>query len=206
MSRPRTESPGSAPVIDGLRHWTVEDDRIDYRSDAWAVRCDGGWVLIDPLPLAAAALAGLGPVAAIALTAACHQRAAWEIRETLGVDVWAPAGAGPLERCADARLVPGGPAPGSLTVLPAIGPTNPHVAFAWLAGDGRRVLFPGDLVMERPDGSWGLVPEGHHEDREATRRSVVDLARRPWDVLCPAHGRPRVGRVGAALEAAVSPP
>ena len=51
MSEPTTQATEIETVRPDLLHWWVHDDRIDNRSDAWAVIHDGRLVLIDPLPM-----------------------------------------------------------------------------------------------------------------------------------------------------------
>jgi hypothetical protein len=77
MSEPTTFADRVETVVPGILHWTVQDDRIDFRSEAYALSAPGGLVLVDPLPLSESALASLGKVAAICLTAGGHQRSSW---------------------------------------------------------------------------------------------------------------------------------
>ena len=69
-------------------------------------------VLIDPLPLAEAALKRLGTVEAICLTAKCHQRSAWRYRKKLGVKVYAPHGVRPMDEEPDVLYRAGDQLPG----------------------------------------------------------------------------------------------
>ena len=101
MSEPSARARRIQEVIPGVWRWFVLDDRIDSESDAHAVVEDGRTTLIDPLPVAEAALQRLGPIAAICLTAKCHQRSVWRYRTQFGVKVYAPAGVRPMEEDAD---------------------------------------------------------------------------------------------------------
>lgn len=204
MSRPRASACTVQEIVPGVLRWTVHDERIDYRSDAYAVTGDSGSVLIDPLPLEGRLLETLMPVTSIVLTAGCHQRAAWELRRAVEAPVWAPPGARGVEERPDGELGRGVDLPLGLWAIGVTGPTNPHAALGYVAGDGRRVLFAGDLVMELPGGAWSLVPEEHHEDVEATRRSVRALASAEWSVLCPAHGNPVLQGACRALQGAAA--
>jgi hypothetical protein len=53
MTEPATLAREWDVVIPGVRHWSVNDDRIGFRSDAYAVESPSGIVLVDPLPLEA---------------------------------------------------------------------------------------------------------------------------------------------------------
>jgi hypothetical protein len=76
MSEPRTVAQHVDAVVPGVWTWSIHDERIDFVSTAHAVTAPDGVVLIDPLPLAPRALAGLGNVTAICMTAGTHQRSA----------------------------------------------------------------------------------------------------------------------------------
>ena len=66
MSEPQAVAESVEEVVPGVWHWHVADERIGgHISSAHAVRADGGVVLVDPLPLSADALAGLGDVTSI---------------------------------------------------------------------------------------------------------------------------------------------
>ena len=61
MSEPTRRADRIDSWLPGIRHWSIHDDRLDFRSDAYAVADARGWVLIDPLPLEKEALLRLGP-------------------------------------------------------------------------------------------------------------------------------------------------
>jgi glyoxylase-like metal-dependent hydrolase (beta-lactamase superfamily II) len=206
MTEPRTRAE-SVEVLDedlGLYYWTIEDDRIGGNpSTAYAVRReDEPAVLIDPLPLAPEALAELGEIQAIVLTAASHQRSAWRLRAELEVPVWAPALAQELEEEPDERY-------GHSMVLPA-----DLVAFSspGAAPDQHTLVlddyvgFVPDLVQSLVDGELKLTDDEYLENPIQARETVRLLLEQSIDILCPAHGVPLVddvhGQLQAALEAA----
>ena len=195
-----SEPSGAAQEIEGLAegvlHWTLEDDRIDFRSEAYAVRSPSGWVLIDPLPVEGDARQRLEPVAAICLTGGFHQRAAWRYRGQSGALVHAPRGAAGLVEAPDVWFDGEVDLPGGLRALPRHGPTVPHYVFTFASPSGL-VLFCADLLMRRSGGAFEFVPDEHQDDPERTRESVRDLASQPFELLCPAHGEP-LARAGSA--------
>lgn len=202
MSEPKARAKRIRELVDGVHHWSVYDDRIDHRSEAYAVAAGDGVVLIDPLPLADDALGTLGNVSAIVLTGGFHQRASWSLRERLGVPVHAPAGAAGLEKRPDRWYDDGQRPAGGLLALQRPGPTQPHCV---LIRDRTApvVLFCADLLMRGADGPFRFVPREHQDDPEQTRRSVRDCLTLGADALCPAHGAPAAEAGTAAMQAAL---
>lgn len=207
MSLPRTPAERVHDLGAGLYHWTVSDDRLDgHRSDAWGIATPAGTVVIDPLPLAESAFDALGKVGAICLTAASHQRAAWNLRRSRGIRVFAPRGAERmLEEIPDETFSEGDTLPGGLRAFATPGPKGQHHALLATLGDGRTVLFVGDLVLEHA-GSLRPLPPAHLADPAAARASVARLAELQVDLVAPAHGDLVPGRSGRALRAALRPP
>ena len=174
----------------GIRHWTIHDERIDFRSESYAVEVDGRWVLIDPLPLAETALERFGPVAAIWLTGGFHQRAAWRLRQRFRVPVHVPIGAQGLDERPDWEYTDGARIGKGLVALHRPGPTAPHYVFLLEREGGRAALFCADLLMRAGDGPFAFVPDEHQDDPAGTRESVRRLLELDVDLLCPAHGEP----------------
>jgi glyoxylase-like metal-dependent hydrolase (beta-lactamase superfamily II) len=203
VSEPVTRATHVEPLLAGVWHWTLHDERIDFRSDAYAVVSAAGRVLIDPLPLTEASLAGLGRVEAICLTGGFHQRAAWSLREQLQVPVHAPKDAANLLEPADVMYEDDGRLPGALRALRRPGPTGPHYVLQWDHG-GERTLFIGDLLMRAGEEPLRFVPDEHQDDPERSRESVRGLIELDANHLCPAHGRPIVGQGAHALQMALA--
>lgn len=188
MSEPETVAEQVEQVIPGVWRWFVWDDRIDFESDAHAVADADGTVLIDPLPLKRAALRKLEPVAAICLTAACHQRSAWRYRKQFGSRVYAPEGSRPMEEEPDAYYGANEALPGGLKAIHTPGPEQAHFAFWRERAAG--VVFCPDLIMRAEGGALEFVPPAYHEDPDATRDSVRRLLDLRFSVLCMDHGAP----------------
>jgi glyoxylase-like metal-dependent hydrolase (beta-lactamase superfamily II) len=178
VSEPKAVAERSEELLPGLRTWSVHDDRIDSRSDAYAVESENGAVLIDPLPLAE----DLGRVAAIVLTAGTHQRSAWRLRRELGAPVWVPELSKLIDEEPDARYIEGDELPGELTAYftPGAGTTQ-HT----LLRD--RVAFTSDLFVVRR-GRLALISERYAHDIEEARRSARRLLQLDVDAVCTAHG------------------
>lgn len=207
MAEPRTRAERVDALLPGLLHWSIVDERIDgFRSDAYAVRTDGGVLLIDALPLAPHLQEDLGPIAGVFLTHGNHQRSAWRLRRETGAPVYAPAGARGLDEEPDVRFDEGTTLPGGLRAIEA-GAFD--AACALIAGsvesggadrssDGV-VAFCGDLVCQDPGGPLRFPVQPGYFD---TQRGAED-ARRLLDaaptVLCAAHAEPLLEGVGEVL-------
>jgi len=201
MSEPRTRARAIRRLAPGLLHWTIRDERIRFRSDAYAVGGRDGRVLIDPLPLTGKALSRLGVVAAICLTGSCHQRSAWRYRRRFGAPVYAPRGSRGLDERPDRLYGRGARLPGGLVAIHAPGPTRVH--FALHLARGRGALFCADVLMRRGKG-LGFVPDEHQDDPPRTRRTAAAFLKRRFAALCCAHGAPIVGGARMAIRRALA--
>jgi glyoxylase-like metal-dependent hydrolase (beta-lactamase superfamily II) len=199
MSEPKAIAATIETVVPGVWRWSVQDDRIGYESDAHAIAAGDRIVLIDPLRVETAILERLGPVEAICLTAACHQRAAWHYRRRLGVKVYAPDGTRPMDEEPDLRYRAGDVLPGGLRAIHTPGPETAHYAF--LSPQPPGILFCPDLLSHGAGDVLAFVPAEYHENPALTRQSVRNLLDLDFAVLCFDHGRPLLDEPKAALRA-----
>jgi glyoxylase-like metal-dependent hydrolase (beta-lactamase superfamily II) len=175
-------------IVPGVWHWRVQDDRINFVSAAHAVASEAGTVLIDPLPLAPDALAGLGDVTAICLSAGTHQRSAWRYRRELGARVYAPALSKQIEEEPDERYGDGDELPGGLRAIftPGAGTTQ-HTFILERQGG---VAFVPDLLTHLPQRGLTIVWDEYMHDPDEARRSIRKLLKLDFSLLCVAHGAP----------------
>jgi hypothetical protein len=103
MSEPGGEALEIREILPGLHHYSIEDDRIGTRSESYVLAAGGRLVLVDPLPCRLEAIARLGRIDAIVITASGHQRSAWRLRRLTGAPVVAPRDAVGLGETPDAR-------------------------------------------------------------------------------------------------------
>ena len=191
MSEPKSKAERIQLLSPWLYHWWVYDDRLgNFRSEAYAVLTPEGKVLIDPLPLTDKALAEIGKVAAICLTQGNHQRSAWSFRESLRVPVYAPQGAGGLEKEPDQWYRPADHLPGELRAIETPGLPNGYSLLLEAPG-GAGALFCGDLITRDEDGPYRFPIEPGMDPAQLEAGARI-LAQLEADSLCPAHGAPCV--------------
>jgi glyoxylase-like metal-dependent hydrolase (beta-lactamase superfamily II) len=198
MTEPKEIADHLDQVEDGLFHWHIHNSAIGGNvSSSQALVTHDACVLVDPVRLQDDLLATLPAPTAIALTARCHQRAAWRYRSEFGAKVWLPEDAAAADEEPDERYAEGDTLPGGLLAVRTPWPEWPHYSFLLDADPG--VLFCSDLVM-RPGGKeLRFVPFEYHEDPAATRHSVERLLELSFEVLCLAHGKPLTDDPKSAL-------
>lgn len=200
MTEPRTRAKQIVPLTSEILHWTITDDRISFRSDAYAIRDEKGVTMIDPLPLEDGPLKELGKVGSICLTRACHQRAAWRYRRELGARVYAPRDAQGLEEEPDAAFSPGEPLPGGLLAVHAPGPDRASYVFHRQAGLG--ALFCGDLMVHEEHGV-AFLPDQYAADPVQLRASARRVAALRFAILLFDHGPPLMAGPQEAIRRAL---
>ena len=191
MSEPSQIATRVETVVEGVRIWTVSDDRLGGAPSS-AVAVDegpGSVVVINPLRLEEPALRELGDVTAVLLTSSSHVRAAAHYREATGAALWAPAEADLGELEPDETFTEGNEVPGGLRVIGLPGPRDGESAFYLKRGEG--VMIIGDALMNI-GGSGGLqvLPKQHNRDPARTRQSLRKLLDYNFEAMLFAHGDP----------------
>ena len=198
MTEPKEIADHLDQVEDGLFHWRIHNSGIGGNvSSSLALVTHDACVLIDPVRLQDDLLATLPAPTAIALTARCHQRAAWRYRRELGAEVWLPVDASAADEEPDHRYGEGDTLPGGLLAVRTPGPEWPHYSFLRAAEPG--VLFCSDLIAHEGGGVLRFIPPEYHEDPAETRRSVERILELPFAILCFDHGAPLPDDPQAAL-------
>lgn len=202
MSEPQAVADRVAETVPGVWWWGLHDDRIDFLSTAHAIAGPEGVVLIDPLPLAPSALARLGDVTAICLTAGTHQRSAWRYRRELDARVYAPALSRQIDEKPDVRYADGDELPGGLRPVFTPGAGTTQHTFV-LEREG--VAFVPDLLTHVPERGLRMVWDEYMHDPAEARRSIRKLLDLPFSTLCLDHGEPLADDPKAAIRALVEP-
>ena len=198
MTEPREIADRADEVVPGVYHWRIHNSNIGGSISSSHAVIDGeACVLIDPVRLADEALAALPRPGVVALTARCHQRAAWRYRRELGAEVWLPVDAAAADEEPDHRYGEGDTLPGGLVAVRTPGPEWPHYSFLRAAAPG--VLFCSDLIGHDGRGNLRFIPFEYHDDPPETRRSVERLLDLPFTVLCLDHGAPLTDDPKAAI-------
>jgi len=171
-------------ISGGLAVWHGFHPDVRCDCGSTAILTDPGWVVFDPLPLAAAAWEELFNVAAlhaIALTNGNHQRESLCLREKFSAPIHAPIAArGEVE--ADVWLGEGDSLAGfSLLELPGASPGEA----AWC--DGPHLVL-GDALIHL-DG-LAFLPDKYCTDPAQLRRSAKKLLPLEFQSVFFAHGLP----------------
>ncbi|HEY3051265.1 MAG TPA: hypothetical protein VGJ40_06010 [Gaiellaceae bacterium] len=204
MSEPSAVAERAEEVVPGVWSWSVHDDRIDFVSTAHAVSDGERVTLIDPLPLAPDALAELGQVEAICLTAGTHQRSAWRYRRELEAKVYAPELSRLIDEEPDVRYGDGDELPGDLRAVFTPGAGTTQHTFL-LDRDGG-IAFVPDLFAHVPGRGLKIVGEEYMPDPAEARRSIEKLLDLPFSILCLAHGSAFTDDPKAAIRSLLAVP
>ncbi len=187
-------------IAPGLAVWRAYDPAV--KCDLWstAVLREGGWILIDPIELAAPKLAellGEGRVSAVVLTSGNHARSAEAFRSAHAVQVWASAAAASvLEMAVDERFSEGESLPGGLcaVAIPSAGPGE--VALL----DGAGLLCFGDAVINFGSADFSLLPAKYCANPAQLPNELRKLLSYDARILTFAHGDPIVQHAKERLQ------
>ena len=178
-------------ITDGLFFWQAYDPAVKVDLSCCARRTPRGLVFIDPIPLAAGALAELcarETPAAIILTNGNHARAAADCRERFSIPIHAHAAAvAELGLAVDREIADGETVLDNLTAI-----TLPGAAPGEIALHAEGVLHLGDALIHLPPHGLALLPAKYCADARELRIALGKLLRFPFEILTFAHGLPLV--------------
>jgi hypothetical protein len=187
MSEPVEVAESAEQVAPGIWHWQIRNSGIGGAVSSCHLFAAGEEaVLVDPVQLAPERLAELPRPTAILLTSKGHQRSAWHYRREFGAPVWMPEGTVPPDEQPDHRYRNGDELPGGFRAIFAPGPGPVHYVLLREAEPG--ALVTADLLGGTPDAGLTWGPLRHHDDPEASRRTVAGWVDLPFTVLCLDHG------------------
>ncbi len=176
-------------IADGLFVWQAYDPAVKVDLSCCARRTARGLVFIDPIPLAAAALAELcarETPAAIVLTNGNHTRAAADYRQRFSIPILAHAVAvAELGLAPDQEIADGETVLDTFTAITLSGAAPGEIA---LHAEG--VLHIGDALIHLPSTGFTPLPEKYCADARELRGALGKLLRFPFEVLTFAHGLP----------------
>jgi glyoxylase-like metal-dependent hydrolase (beta-lactamase superfamily II) len=192
-------------ISDRVAVWQGFDPEIKADLGSTAISTTPGLVVIDPVPLADAALAELVghlPVASIVLTNGNHERAAAEFAERFSAPVLAHADAKDELTISVTRwLADGDLVADALRVIALPGAGKGEIA---LHDADAGLLCIGDALVNLEATGPAFLPEKYCEDAKLLRGSVKKLRGLAVRTVTFAHGLPLVQDAARKLEALVS--
>jgi len=184
----------------GLWLWQAYDPATKADLSSSAVRNGDQLILVDPIPLAPAAVAklkSLGTVSAVIVTNSNHARAAAAFAAQLDVPVFASeAGVSALQSklartCAEGEIMPG------LAAIPIKGAAPGEMVFHFAQGRGTLVI--GDALINFQPYGFCLLPAKYCSNQRLMRASLRQLLDWPFERLLFAHGSPILAAARARL-------
>ncbi len=195
------EATDLSSLTDFLWLWQAYDPAV--KSDLFASAAKNGdrLFLVDPIPLAAAALAELmahGEVAGVLVTNSNHSRAAAKFARQLGTTIFAAEpvigefGGIKIEPIGGGEIRPG------LTAIPVAGAAAGEMAFHFADKGGTLVI--GDALINFEPYGFTLLPAKYCSDQKQMRASLRQCLDWPFERLLFAHGSPILSSARARLE------
>jgi glyoxylase-like metal-dependent hydrolase (beta-lactamase superfamily II) len=178
-------------LSDTLYHWSVYEPAVKCEIGCSALKLPSGWVVVDPVPLAAPAwkvLLALAPLRAILLTNGNHVRDAAVLRQQYAVPIVTAIDTRRdiTELKADITLLPNELLYG-ITAIALPGATPGETAFFSNTG----VMLLGDAVIHTsPERGLELLPDKYCADAKQNRASLRNLLQFDFHTLTFAHGAP----------------
>jgi hypothetical protein len=188
------------PVTQGISLWRFYDSLVKAELFSTALENHSGTYLIDPIPLAADALADLAgtKIVGIIVTNENHERATAQFAAKFKVPVYVDAGIASLMKIPGIVPIgddsfPAGPKAVGIEGAPA-GETALH----WAAGDGTMVV--GDALINFEPSGFALLPAKYCSNFKLMRRSLLKLLDYPFERMLFAHGMPILSHARERLE------
>jgi hypothetical protein len=187
MTEPVEVAESADEIAPGIWHWQIRNSGIGGAvSSSHLFAGEDGAVLVDPVQLAPGRLAELPRPTAILLTSKGHQRSAWHYRREFDAPVWMPEGTVPPDEEPDHRYRDGDDLPGGFRAISAPGPGPVHYVLLRAGEPG--ALVTADLLGGTPETGLNYGPLRHHDDPDASRRTIAGWVDLPFTVLCLDHG------------------
>jgi hypothetical protein len=184
------------PVAAGIFIWSFYDPSVKADLFSTALETASGIFLIDPIPLAPAALAELGArvkIAGIIVTNENHERAAAEFAERLQAPIY-------LDRTVAtqlSRIVPvrENEFPSGMTAIAIEGGPAGEIAIHFA-----ETLVIGDALINFEPYGFALLPPKYCTDAKRMRRSLAKLLDYSFERMLFAHGLPILSGARDRLE------
>lgn len=171
------------PIAPGIFLWRYYDSAIKTDLFSTGLETPSGTYLIDPIPLAPEALAGLGNVAGIVVTNENHVRASADFAARFGVPVYSAASE---------------PFASGLTAIGIDGAPAGEIAIHSPANDGTMVM--GDALINFEPYEFTFLPAKYAVNSKLMRRSLGKLLEYSFERMLFAHGTPIQSKARERLE------
>jgi hypothetical protein len=194
------EATDLATLADGLWLWQAYDPAMKADLSSSAVKCGNRLFLIDPIPLAPAALAELkthGTADAVLVTNSNHPRATVAFAEQLDAAIFASEPSLSELRSNRARACVGGEIVTGLTAITIEGAAPGEMVFHFAASGGTLVI--GDALINFEPYGFCLLPAKYCSNQRLMRASLRQLLAWPFERLLFAHGSPILTSARARL-------
>ena len=177
-------------IVPGIFIWQVYDPAVKAELFSTALTTDSGAYLVDPIPLAADALAALrvrGKITGIFVTNANHARAAAEFARDFSVPTYAHHSLRETTEFAEAIAVNDGQTlAGGLTAIAIDGGAAGEMALHCFQDGGTMVM--GDALINFEPHGFGLLPSKYCLDPKLMRLSLGKLLDYSFERIFFAHG------------------
>ena len=189
------------PVAPGIFLWRFYDPSIKAELFSTALETASGTLLVDPIPLAPDATAGLerrAKIAGIVVTNENHERAAAQFAEEFHVPIYLSAGLMSATKLPAVVSVHDNSLPTELTAVGIEGGPAGETAIHLAAGDGTMVI--GDALINFEPYGFALLPAKYCSNFKLMRRSLSKLLDYSFERMLFAHGLPILSRARERLE------
>lgn len=180
--------------------WQAYDPAVKADLFSSAIATEKGTYLVDPIPLADAALAELpGTVTGIILTNANHGRAVTQFAETFSAPIFARPASLPNEGGPNSEAVADGDKiGGELLVIEIDGAAEGEIALFHAPNGG--ALIVGDALINFEPYGFTFLPAKYCVNQKEMRRSLRKLLAHKAERMLFAHGTPILSGAGERLK------
>jgi hypothetical protein len=187
-------------VAPGIVVWETYEPSIKSDLSSTAIRTSAGWIVVDPVPLAPAALSALeaaAPINSIVVTNSNHLREALSLAQSGSRPIFASDGI--HSEVAAVQPLPRSSEREGVRFIPVDGAAAGEIAL-YIERDGGSIVV-GDALINFGSHGFTLLPRKYCQDQKLLRASLANLARLPFSRLFFAHGTPILTGANARLAA-----
>jgi len=188
-------------VAPSLLSWQTYDPALKADLFSTAITTRNGSFLVDPIPLAHAALAQLfnaGSVSGVIVTNSNHLRASADFADRFSVPIFAHAETFPGQAFPGTKVGDGGKICDELAVIGIEGAAAGEIALHSAPNGG--TLITGDALINFEPYGFTFLPRKYCSNEKQMRSSLRKLLAHKADRMLFAHGPPILSRAGERLQ------